>query len=182
MRTPPLKIIAAGLFLLLLAFLVLNSFLNFFSLDKISLPQDKLAINCPVPKQFCNQAKPVVFQGKTIGLGFTLPEGTPITAAFPGTLENGIEKNETLKVQIHPLRWLKGSGDFEGYIATYNFFATHVESKNPDETLKLFTQGNTIATASATTFPQDDLYKGVNFIFSLHKGDKFGESVDFRFK
>lgn len=184
-----IKWITAGLILILL-FLLTLIYLNILPLYKFlpamfqpfSPTPTKVIINCPVPQEFCKNSKPIIYQGKIIGLGFSLPEGTTLKTVFPGTLENGVESGEKLKIMVHPLRWLHGKDKFTGYTATYNFFGTPVFSFNTDKVIKTFSLGETLATSSAQSFPKEEPYNGVNFIFSLTKGDKYGQPIDFEFK
>ncbi|MBI2196800.1 hypothetical protein HYU45_04305 [Candidatus Daviesbacteria bacterium] len=145
-------------------------------------PSTQLTIGCPVPKEFCQKGSYITYQGKTIGLGFTLPANTSLTAVFPGTLENGSESGGIFKIKSHPVRWLHGKGKFEGLIASYSFFGEAVSSFGADKLVKPFTEGETIATTSADTFPTEAPFNEVNLIFSVTKGDRFGIPVDFSFK
>lgn len=196
----PLKKIILGLVLLLIPTILVLAYLNILPLNLIFSGQkavqevsqnppsptpnkpEKLVLSCPVLKEFCDKGKPLIYQDKVLGLGFTLPKGTKITAAFPGTLENGMESGDKLQVKSHPVRWLHGKDAFKDYIATYNFFADPVSSYGDDKMVKLFPQGEVIATSSTGSFPKDPPFERVNFIFSLTKGDKFGEQVEFEFK
>lgn len=145
-------------------------------------PPAKLAIACPVPKEFCHKGTDITYQGKTIGLGFTLPPNTPLTAVFPGTLENGTESGGIFKIKSHPVRWLHGQGKFTGLITSYSFFGETVSSFGTDKLVRPFAEGETIATISANTFPAEAPFNEANLIFSVTKEDKFGTPVDFSFQ
>lgn len=182
---PPLKIILGGLFLLLLIFVAINNFLNIFSLEKL-IPKglgpvkapEKITLNCPVPKIFCDQAKPIVYQGKNLGLGFTLPTGTKITAVFPGILEE-VKEDMEIKVKPHPVLLLKGKNlpdkEFLGYSASYDFFGVPTSSS----TSAILTQGQSFASSTAESFPTTPPFNGINFILSIFKE---GTPIDFEFK
>ncbi len=147
-----------------------------------TLLPSKITIDCPVSAELCKNAKPIVFKGATIGIGFHVPVKTQIKTVFFFFLENGTESGGTFKIKSHPVRWLHGVDNFKGYIATYNFFADTVSSTGSDKNVKVFKLGEVIASSSDQSFPQEDPFNGVNFIFSVTQGDKFGQPVQVEFK
>ncbi len=180
----PKKLIILGILILLVIILFPLYYFKIIKFKTASTPAPiaqvqstptqptKYTLPCPVAKQYCAAAKQITYQGKNIGLGFTLPANTTIKAVFPGTLESGSQSGGIFKVKNHPLRWLHGKGEFDGLVATYNFFGTPVSSF----------AGEAVATTSAQTFPKEEPYNGVHLIFTLTKGDKFSTPVQFEFK
>lgn len=115
-----------------------------------------LRLGCPVPEEFCENAI-IVQEGGFYGLGFKLPEGTPILAAFPGTLSD--EPSVPERSSDQPLLYLR---DGAGNEATYSFYGTATggvtgELEKRDEIGKIG-PGN---------FPPFPPLNGINFLFSI---------------
>lgn len=138
-----------------------------------------ITIGCPVPKEFCSQGKIITYQGKLVGMGFTLPKGTAVLAAFKGTVSEGSRGGGTIKIKNHPVRWLEGQGDLAGYIAAYDFFAETVPSYLPDGGVKVFSQNEKLGTITSDSYPAGEPFASVNLIFTINQGNKYGEPLPF---
>ena len=77
--------------LLLFLLLVLDGFLFFWlQRKKTSLPKEtKAPFVCPVPGKYCLKGKIIEVEGRYLGIGFFLPEGTPIFAVIEGATRGG---------------------------------------------------------------------------------------------
>jgi len=53
------------------------------------LRYQKTKFVCPVPKEYCKTAKVIEIEGRYFGLGYKVPEGTPIYAVRNGFLDKG---------------------------------------------------------------------------------------------
>lgn len=178
----PLVLALSGVFLLFLAFFCLN-FFGVFSLSRISpfltfLPiktqkpapaisakpvsQEKLKISlgCPVAKDFCQQGKVLGEAGESnYGLGFNLPQDTPLLAAFSGTVE---DKPKILqRLSSMPFIYLR---DGKGNEAVYSFYGTWSVSPGASVTL-----GQEIGKIGEGKFPPPAPAAGLNFFFALKK-------------
>lgn len=174
-------LVAASVFIVSISFTV-KKFILTPKTASVPDAAKKISIPCPVPASFCQQAVPVTYKGQTIGLGFSLPFETPITAVFEGILEEGSEAGGPLQIKAHPVRWLHGKNEFADYIATYSFYGQAASAYGEDKMVKLFDKGDKVAITDSETFPEEEPFNKVNFIFSVTKGDKFSEPVDFLFE
>jgi len=43
---------------------------------------------CPVPAEYCDSGRIIEIDGAYVGVGYQVPEGTPILAALPGQVKN----------------------------------------------------------------------------------------------
>lgn len=68
------------IFLLILLLIPISFYIykNYFAKTPITQPE-KIILSCPVPKEYCNGGKEIIFEG-TQALEFTLPNSTSITA------------------------------------------------------------------------------------------------------
>lgn len=185
-----IKGILAALFfstlLLVVVFVILNYF-NILSLSSLYPKQlsflphrpivdkttiinkkpSKLVIKCPVPKEYCDKGKEIVYQGQNLGLGFLLPKDTVIKAAFAGEVEIGSASGGKLKVKKHPTADLYGKEDFNGYIASYDLFG--ILAVTSDD--KTITKGDTIGAITEGSYPEEEPFGGVNLIFYITRGN-----------
>lgn len=140
----------------------------------LRLGPQKPQISCPVPKEYCQKGIPLYKKsGELLGLGFNLPSQTQLKAGFAGKLQQG-GQGDGKKMQFHPIVWLLGEDEFQGYIATYSFYGTPIYDYLPQKLTQTIQISEIIGNVSYETFPKEEPYKGVNFIFFLTKGDKFG--------
>lgn len=179
-----LILLIAGTAAIILAFLLFRKFVFISKTPSVSFSPSplKLAIPCPVPAQFCQKVIMITYEGRKVGWGFTLPPETPITAVFEGTLEEGSEEGGPLQIKTHPVRWLHGRNEFKGYIATYSFYGKATSAYGEDKVVKLFDKGEKVAITESDSFPEGEPFYKINLLFSLSKGDKFGEPIDFSFE
>lgn len=137
----------------------------------LRLGPQKLQISCPVPKDYCQKGTPLYRNEKLIGLGFNLPSQTQLKASFAGKLQQG-GQGDGKTMQFHPIVWLLGESENAGYIATYSFYGTPIYDYLPQKLTQTIQTSEAIGNVSFETFPKEEPYKGVNFIFSLHKDGK----------
>lgn len=153
------------------AVLALVFALNYF--NKLSLPflQPKVTLACPVPKDYCDKGKVIIANGKIVGTGFSLPSGTPLSASLEGTTQLGVMQDGKTK-EKHPIVWLYGKEKLEGYVATYNFYGTPLITNTSSSSKESINEKSYVGYIGFGNFPKEAPYNGVNFIFSLKKGDK----------
>lgn len=145
----------------------------------VRLGPQKLQIACPVPKEYCAKGVPLYKKsGELLGLGFNLPSQTSLSAGFAGKLQQG-GQGDGKKMQFHPIVWLLGEGELQRYIATYSFYGTPIYDYLPQKLTQTIKESETIGNVSYETFPKEEPYKGMNFIFFLTKDDKFGPPIPF---
>lgn len=139
----------------------------------VRLGPQKLQLACPVPKEFCQKGVPLHKKnGELLGLGFNLPNQTQLKAGFAGKLQQG-GQGDGKKMQFHPIVWLHGEGEFQEYIETYSFYGTPIYDYLPEKLQSGLKKEEIVGSINFGNFPKEEPYKGVNFIFSIHKGDKF---------
>ncbi|MBC7265056.1 MAG: hypothetical protein H5T64_11980 [Chloroflexi bacterium] len=78
--------------------------------------KEETYIGCPVPEEYCKGGENVFYEGKVVGVGFVLPEGTPMLAVFDGEPRPGagVAQDGTAFRNIYLT-------NNEGYQATYSF-------------------------------------------------------------
>lgn len=167
-RTKAKAIVAiVGIVLLLVLFLA-----GKYAPKLVRLGPQKLQIACPVPKEFCQKGTALYRNGKLIGLGFNLPSQTQLKTVFGGKLQQG-GQGDGKKMQFHPIVWLLGQEEFQGYIVTYSFYGTPIYDYFPAKLQSGLKKEEIVGNTSFGSFPKNETYKGVNFVFFLTKGDKF---------
>lgn len=155
------------------AVLALVFALNYFNRLSIPFLQQKVAIACPVPKDLCSKGKAIITaDGKVVGIGFNLPIGIPLSASFEGTAQLGMVQDGKTK-EKHPIVWLHGKENLEGYVAAYNFYGTPLVENTSSEVKQNASEKQSLGYMGYGNFSKDAPYNGVNFIFSLRRGDKF---------
>lgn len=83
--------------------------------------ETEFAIGCPVPQEYCQAGRNFIWEGKSIGVGFMIPEGTPLLSVFDGEINQGAGTNvEGVSSKILFLT------SRDGYRAVY-FFLGQVE-------------------------------------------------------
>lgn len=115
----------------------------------------KPALFCPVAKKFCSQAREMS-QGDFFGLGFDLPLGVQILAAFPAKLD---DQPKTSKVSGQQVVYLR---DTNGNELTYVFYGTLSASIGAQ--LKI---GEEIGKIGKGSFPAVAPFSGLNFTLTL---------------
>lgn len=137
----------------------------------VRLGPQKLQIACPVPKEYCQKGTPLYKKsGELFGLGFNLPPNAKPIAVFSGNLQMGSGLIKGTKEYFQRVS-IEGKNKFEGYVATYEFYGTPVYGMAPEKLKSGIKEEEEIGSLNPIAFPQTSPFKGVNFIFSLRKGD-----------
>ena len=100
------------------------------------IPKTEPKLSCVVlPEEYCSQGKLISEDGQLIGLGFRVPEGTPIFAPFKGELETNVLHQ--INDQHYPGLSLQDTtsedwGTFETrtFFAPLGYFQTETENKS----------------------------------------------------
>jgi len=132
----------------------------------------ELIINCPVNLELCKSAW-VIREGDFAGLGFTLPKGTQLKAAFDGTLTDQPKIKE--RPANEPLIYLQ---DGKGNEAIYSFYGT-TKDKIEFTAVK---KGQQIGTIGDGFFPPYPPLNGMNFLFTVKSGGKTMQLDPYQFK
>lgn len=126
----------------------------------VTLP---IKIVCPAPISPCT-GKDMFRNNAYAGIGFTVKNGYPISAAIPGTITFR-DRNAT-KGSIFFLPddvYILGSGNAKNYVAVYDFIGDKLGKNFIDNVL----QGQPIATASPGSLIDFQDSKRVNLIFRI---------------
>ncbi|MGI6278259.1 MAG: hypothetical protein ACOYJ8_00340 [Patescibacteria group bacterium] len=82
------------LFLVFFLFLSFGIFLTFYFLlfgnnrvDFLKEEEGQKSFSCPVPREYCSKGKIIELEGEYVGVGYRVPEGTPILAVLPGHIK-----------------------------------------------------------------------------------------------
>ena len=121
-----------------------------------------ISIACPVPKEFCSQAKEVDAGAEFSGLGFNLPAGTSVLAVFSGTITD--EPKVKGRLSNEPLLYLT---DLKGDMVVYSYYGTISSAVG-----KSVSAGSEIGKIGPGSFPVGPI-SGLNFLFSLKQGGKY---------
>lgn len=154
-----------------LAALVLIVLLNYLNIFSLPFLPTKVILACPVPKEFCDKGKVIIANGKVVGMGFTLLPGTPLSASLDGTAQLGVVQDGKTK-EKHPIVWLQGKEKLEGYVTTYNFYGTTLTVNTSSQSQQNIKEKEFVGFMGYGNFSKEAPYNGVNFIFSLRRGDK----------
>ncbi|MBU1000509.1 hypothetical protein KKE78_03900 [Patescibacteria group bacterium] len=186
-KSSPLKkilkisLISGGIIVLILALILTLNYFNILSPSSLFpkyfsfLPHQSLSqkaknpavaskpakpvLSCPVPENFCAQPRMIENNGNYYALGFNLPQGTPLLAAFSGKVEN------EPKISNHPLLYLR---DNKGNEAVYSFYGTTTIPLGNTVSV-----GTEIAKIGEGLFPPVAPFIGLNATFSLKKAGAF---------
>ena len=86
------RILFVGIFLLIIVNILL-SFVYFASRRTAKQNPSQAAslplLLCPVPKEYCAKGKIITVKGQFVGIGYSVPAGTPLYAIFSGGLRPG---------------------------------------------------------------------------------------------
>lgn len=163
-RLPNSKIVLAVLAVLVLVFAGFKFFpgrLGKFWEKKIV--SEKVTLARPVPEALFREAK-VINEGESFqALGFNLPKGTTILAAFSGKIED--EPKFPNRPPTQALIYLR---DSQGNEATYSFYGA--ASVTPGTNVKA---GDKIGEIVEGQFPSVAPFIGLNSVFILKKDGKF---------
>ncbi|MBI1982020.1 MAG: hypothetical protein HYY87_02090 [Candidatus Levybacteria bacterium] len=137
------------------------------------LGPQKLEIACPVPREFCQKGIPLYKKnGQLLGIGFNLPPtATKLNAAFSGGLRSGSGLIQGTK-EYFSLVSIDGKDKLAGYTATYQFYGSPIYGMEPEKLKSGIKEQEPVGYLYPLAFPQTTPFKGVNFIFSLHKDNK----------
>lgn len=127
-----------------------------------SAPEIKLS--CPVPPQFCEQAK-IIDDGESFyALGYNLPVRTPLLAAFVGKVED--EPKIPDRPSNQPLLYLR---DDQGNEAVYSFYGVSLVKMGIN-----LGPGGAFAQIGEGSFPPAAAQlSGLNFFMAVKKDGKF---------
>ena len=134
---------------------------------KITSAKPKITIPCPIKKELCATAK-IINEGDIQGIGFSLPEGTLLTAVLQGAVTD--QPKITGRSDTEPLLYL---GDDKGNQAIYSFYGT-VSLKVPAEKI---TQGQELGKIGPGTFPPYPPLSDLNFFLVVK--DKNNQTLDY---
>lgn len=126
-------------------------------------PKPAVKLSCPVPEEFCPTAKVIDMGESFYALGFNLPVGTTLLAAFSGRIED--EPKVEGRPANQPLLYLR---DRKGQEAIYSFYGT--------ASLAVGTQvavGQEIGKIREGSFPPIAPFSGLNSFFALKKGESY---------
>lgn len=126
-------------------------------------PKPAVKLSCPVPKEFCSTAKVIDMGESFYALGFNLPVGMTLLAAFSGRIED--EPKVEGRPANQPLLYLR---DKQGQEAIYSFYGT--------ASLAVGTQvsvGQEIGKIGEGSFPPIAPFSGLNSFFALKKGESY---------
>lgn len=117
-------------------------------------------IACPVKLELCKTAT-VIREGDFVGLGFTLPKGTQIKAAFSGALSD--QPKPTQRPTTEPLLYIR---DDKGNEASYSYYGT-------EEKMTTFVKkGQLLGVIGDGSFPPYPPLTGKNFVITVKSGGK----------
>lgn len=169
------------LVLILLVLLLVNGLLAFYYFFHLRPRQEqkalmgadgkKMTLFCPVPKEYCSKGKVVEFGEDYVGVGYQVPEGTPVLAVISGRATN-YGKNYVPSV---------GGGHYSGIKLVgndSNLTIDYVRVSDPFAILADYDQGEEIITVKAGEIASF----GVNLLVRVsdNQGILELEPVDFR--
>lgn len=168
------------LVLILLVLLLVNGLLAFYYFFRLRPSQDRqiredikkeVSFLCPVPVEYCDSGRVVEIDGAYLGVGYQVPEGTPVLAVISGRATN-YGKNYLPSV---------GGGHYSGIKLVgndSNLTIDYVRVSDPFTILADYDQGEEIITVKAGEIANF----GVNLLVRVsdNQGILELEPVDFR--